>query len=169
MDDGSREPDQSTATPAQTVLTTQIIALALMMGIVFFGVVALFIGMNKQPGDPAIAIIAAVFALFATVAAMFVPSRVAAGRTAQQAIGNIQSAETRERARLAVIYQTRMIITFALLEGAALFNLIAYIIAVQWWSFAIACGLLVMMALSFPTRQRIDGWIRLQLELAEFE
>lgn len=176
MDDGSAEQNQSIGAPAQRVRTMQIIALALMMGVVFFGVVALFIGINKQPGDPFLAIFAAVFAGIMTVTAMFAPSLVARSQGMQDAIDKahpandaVESSQAREAAKLAAVYQTKMIITLALYEGAAFFNLVVYIDVVQWWSLAIAGGLLALMAISFPTRQRIDNWIQFQLEMRQFE
>ena len=52
-----------------------------------------------------------------------------------------------------------MIVGLALLEGAAFFNIIAYMIAGHIWSLGIVAGLVVIMLLSFPTRGRVAFWI----------
>ena len=46
----------------------------------------------------------------------------------------------------------------ALLDGAALFNLIAYIIDGQWFSLATAGFLLLLMGMMFPTVREFESW-----------
>jgi hypothetical protein len=57
----------------------------------------------------------------------------------------------------------------ALLEGSALFLLIAYIQSHAAWLWGIVAVLLAMMLALIPTRQRIVDWVACQLELIELE
>lgn len=71
--------------------------------------------------------------------------------------------------RLLMSFQTRLIVRAALLEGAAFFNLIAFMIERQTWSFGIAGALAAINLSTFPSRDSVLYWIRQQLELMELE
>lgn len=66
-------------------------------------------------------------------------------------------------------YQTQMIVSAALLEGAAFFNTIAYMIEQQWWSLATVGVVVVAMLQKFPTARSLEHWVRTQSELIEME
>jgi hypothetical protein len=57
------------------------------------------------------------------------------------------------------IFQTRLIIGFAMLEGAAFLQAIAYMVEGQLFSLAIGLALVLVMAMAFPTRSRLENWI----------
>jgi hypothetical protein len=67
-----------------------------------------------------------------------------------------------EQERDCYIYQMQLIIALAMLEGAAFLNLIACMIEHNWWSLAIAGGVVAIMAVQFPTRTRVEQWIETQ-------
>ena len=82
---------------------------------------------------------------------------------------NLQQAATRkpieelDKIDLYGVYQTRMIVGCAMLEDAALFNIIAFFMAGQLWTLGIVGLLLALMALMFPTIDKVDSWADEQL------
>src|SRR5262249_15847899 len=62
------------------------------------------------------------------------------------------------------LYQTRMLIRAAPVEGAAFLNLIAFLVEGQAFSLGIALGLLLVLILQFPTRDGVERWIETQRE-----
>ena len=155
-----------------TVRTSQIIAGALMAGVIMFGAVVVAMTWNKPPGDPVIPIIAVGLAIFAIVARYAVAAAMVSGSRTEIAkevrSGRLQES-TAVAGRLYGAYQTRLIVALALLEGAAFFNLIAYMLAARWWNLAAAGVLLLMMAAAFPTRTKLEQWVHDQLQLMEVE
>jgi hypothetical protein len=67
------------------------------------------------------------------------------------------------------VFNTRVIIRAALLEGGAFFCCIIYMSSQLWWTLATALGLLAVMAIFFPTRGRFDDWVREERELRAFD
>jgi len=133
---------------------SQVIAGALIMGVVTFGVVAFIIGKAEPPKLPMISIMAGGFALMATAMRFVVPMIVVNGANA----GLQQVDSTDLMNQLAGLYQTKTIIGFALLEGAAFFNLVAYITEKQFWSYGVVAFLLGVMAISFPSQGQFESW-----------
>ena len=60
---------------------------------------------------------------------------------------------------LLFLFQTRHIIGYAMLEGAAFYNLIAYMIERQQVNLAMVGLLLGAMFVKFPTYGRLEGWV----------
>jgi len=56
----------------------------------------------------------------------------------------------------------------AMLEGAAFFNLVVYIVTALAWPLVIAGILVMLMALSFPTPGGVDSWIERRFEELQF-
>ena len=56
-------------------------------------------------------------------------------------------------------YQTRLILRWAILEGAALFNLVAYLLDHQLISALVAAALVVTLLLKFSTPGSVRRWI----------
>ena len=71
--------------------------------------------------------------------------------------------------KLAMLALPRAIISAALLEGAALFLLIAYMIERSPWSLAVAGVLIAGLLLQIPTHGRLVRWVEDQLRLLEQE
>ena len=69
-----------------------------------------------------------------------------------------QSPGDEQRSLLAGLYQTKMIVGMAVLEGAAFFNLVAYITEKQFWSYGVVAFLLGVMAISFPSQGQFESW-----------
>lgn len=143
---------QGPNTPEQAVRVAQIITGALVMGVVLFaGIAVLVVGALDDPADGVIVSgMGAAFAVVAFAMHLVVPSMIA------------RQARTYDTMRLYGVYQQKTIIGLALLEGAAFFNIIALIIEHNWWSLAIAGGLVFWMLAMFPTRTRVDQWVETQ-------
>ena len=71
--------------------------------------------------------------------------------------------------RLLFAFQQKTIIEAAMVEGPAFFVLIAYLIVGQTWLLGLAAVLLVMLVVPFPTYERVEDWVKYQLELLELE
>lgn len=149
-------PDKDTA-----IRTMQIIAGALMLGVVAFGGVVGMLLAGRAADDSSAQIISYVAAgasLLALVVVASVPASLG------QSVDPDAPAEAKERARCGA-YQTRMIVRFAILEGVAMLNLVAALIEGQRFNLVIAGFMLLCMALLFPTRSRVESFIKGQSQL----
>jgi hypothetical protein len=138
------------------VLILRIITLSLVMGVVIFGLVVVFsMGAldpaNAVPAGPlTMSYLGAAFAAVAFVLHLVVPN-VIARQTINRGNGS-------EQTKLEA-FRTRTIVALALLEGAAFINLMALMMEHQWWSLAIAGGLVFWMLARFPSRTMIENWL----------
>ena len=148
-------PESTTVSDAR-LLPMQIIALALPAGVVLFALVAVVLlgSLRQPPAGPLVSLLGAGFAAMMMVAHFVLPNLLFRPR--------VPSGETLDVDSACNIYQTRLIVALALLEGAAFFNLVALVLEHQWWSLAIAGGLVLIMLGDFPTRTRIQHWIETQ-------
>lgn len=140
----------------QAVRVMQIIAAALVMGVLVFAGIVLALGsLNQPPRGNLVSLIGAGLAILCFVLHLLVPGAAARSR----------AAGVSENADVSVwceIYQTKLIMGLAMLEGAALANLVFCIVEHNWWSMAIAGVLVFWMLVQFPTRTRIEQWIETQ-------
>ena len=156
MDQFDTESSSGNEDLTPQVRTMQIIAAALMMGVVIFALIVVAQGSLNQPaGGNTVALMGAGFALL-----MFVMHLTVPGMMAKSAAGRVQGEN--DAGRWIGIYQTKLIIGMAMLEGAAFFNLIACMSEHNWWSLAVAGGLVLTMLIQFPTRSRVEQWIETQ-------
>ncbi len=134
--------DEHPALAAQ-VRVMQIIVAALAMGVVTFALLLLLV-VRPVPdeGEPLFVYVGLGLGLLATLAGVTVPRLCANQMPATVAT-----------------YQTTLIIGAALFEGAAFFNLIAYMIEGQVLSLVVAAILLLFMILLFPTVSRVHDWL----------
>ncbi len=144
------------ANPEQALRAMQIIAVALVLGVLVFGLMAVFaIGALDEPADGFIvSAVGAAFAAGAFVMHLIVPNLMTQPSR--------DDAANRDELAHYRIYMTRMIVGLAILEGAAFFNIIAAIIEHNWWSLAIAGTLVFWMLAMFPTRTRVKHWVEAQ-------
>lgn len=150
--------NEPTPTPDQRLLVMKVITVGLLGGVVAFAVTAAIIvwGFGREPFQEGqlISLIAAGFAVMMFVAHLVIPGVIAQSSRA--------SADAPNREALYGVYQIKLIVALALLEGAAFFNLVALIIEHHWWSLAIAGGLLLCMLSLYPTRTRVEHWVESQ-------
>lgn len=139
-----------------------ILAASLILGVLSAGVVLVPMDIFQQPPQgQMISLIMAGLAGVCFLASMIVPNIIS-----NSMLGKSSAVEDK---RYATVYQTQMIIRFALLEGPALANLIALSQEGNPWSLGIIIWLVLTMILFFPTPGRIDAWIKQKKEFANFE
>lgn len=141
---------------ALRVRTMQIIAAGLVIGVVFFAIIVVAIGgLNQPPVGNTLAMMGAGIA-----GLMFVAHLVVPGIVAKSAAGQSQGKIDTEQ--WAGIYQMKLIIGMAMLEGAAFINLVACMTEHNWWSMAVVGGLVLFMLIQFPNRSRVEQWMETQ-------
>lgn len=169
-------PEQYAAMEPDKVLRTmQIIAGALIAGVLSFGGFACFLVFGNapaaQPGGqpPAVAggaeiivYLAMAFAAGAVVMSFVVPNLISAAGVkgiAKMARDRTSTGSKELFGRLLGVAQTKMIVAMALVEGAAFFNLIAFIMTKSMVSPAVVGALLLIMAIHFPTKFKLARWL----------
>lgn len=169
-------PEQYAALEPDKVLQTmQIIAGALMAGVVMFSAVASFIvfGQPKvaQPGgllavpqinSDLLIYMALGCAILNTIMSFVVPNLISgAGMKgiAKMAQDGTSTGSKELFGRLLGVAQTKMIIALALIEGAAFFSLVMFLSTKSATLLAIVGALLLVMAIHFPTKIRLARWV----------
>ncbi len=167
------------------VRTPQIVVIGLVVGCGFFMGIA--ISMNMQQGglgaaqgdgNPLLPYIALAFAVSAVAArVMVVPVVVGPlrrkivqgtwpppnGRPQQPSLVAMAEADE-EAGKLAMLFLTKTIIAGAIIEGAAFFLLIAYLIEGSFMALGVAVAMVVLLASHFPTAGSLISWIERQKE-----
>jgi hypothetical protein len=151
----------------KSLLTMQIIAGALIQGVIIFLIVVVFLPVPPNRLAVLNSYIGLGFALLAMMMSLVVPNIIMAstkkalvkGRPIDlpQQFGEVSSLGF--LAPLAGLYQTKMIIAMALLEGAAFFNLVSYMMERQPFTLAVAGMLLLALVMNFPTRRGLEKWL----------
>jgi hypothetical protein len=161
------------------VRNVQIIVAALAIGMIIFAGIAVSQRLNQPPQQNEYM---AYFALGFTVVLLGVRRVVGSGAAARHrksiaegkgvdpGSGNygLPAAAT-DGDRLLLVFQQKTIVESALVEGPSFFVIIAFLIGGQWWLLGIAGVLLTMLLVPFPTYERIEDWVKYQLELMELE
>lgn len=147
----SPQPRPDDAVLTQTLTVCKIIAGSLVFGVLAFATVAVVLR-RGEPADPNqfVSLIGAGFAFISVIARQVIVGFLG-GQTVSQG--------PKDTAATLALYQTRMIVGLAILEGAAFFNIVSYLLEGHWWSLAVVAGLLAWMIASFPTRARLRHWI----------
>ena len=146
----------------QSLRVMQIIVAALVFGVIAFFAASLFIGPQRgvQPGStPLLTYIGVGFAVYSLPMWAFLP-----GMISRRARKSVLAGDAR---RLALNFQTRLIIGCALLEGMVFLNLVAYMIEGQQISLIVAGVLVLIMLTQFPTLDRLERWVESELVAVE--
>ena len=154
------------------LMTMRVIVAALVSGVVMFFVGVLVLRGDQAAGQPMIAYLAAGFAVMAFAASLFVPQVITgpvrqsiaadsapSGASVPEGVGDVL--------RLGALYQTRVIIAGALLDGAAFFNIIAYLLEGQMLTLLVTAALILALVSQFPTAARVENWVVNQREIIE--
>lgn len=151
-------PDTSNMpVPDAAVLTMQIITLALLGGVVAATGAFLVLRGGKPAENVLIPAVAASFLVVNLAMKFAFQAFVPAPKTSPKSPEFVQ-----DECRL---YQTRLIMGLGLIEGAVFFNLIAYLLEGYWWSLAVVGFGAAVMLLDFPTRAKVQEWLRRRAEL----
>lgn len=151
------------------VQTTRIIVLAMGLGVLAFGSVTLILGLPDLQAPLEMLTMLSVFAgILAAVMSLIAPRFVVAeacrkiaaetGPPSGDASAQPAGAQT-DAAKLAAAYQTKTIVAAAVLEGAAFFALVVYMVERHVASLAVAAVLLLGLLAHIPTTASVEGWI----------
>lgn len=144
----------------QQIKVIQIIAMALMMGVLSFGVVAFKLGQGKQPpATPIVSYVAAGMGVMMFVMHIVVPKIVT-----NQRMNGLEKHAGDVTSILVKTFQTKTIIGFALLEGAAFYGLVAYIVEGHEIAIGVSIFMLFCMSIEFPGTNRVNNWIESNAE-----
>jgi hypothetical protein len=150
----------------KAVVTMQIIATALIGGLVIAGAIVLLLALGRnqqaQPGLRVFSYITVVISVVNILLSIFVPNLFAnaAVKNAELASGKSGSARGDDIGKqILKIAQARMIVGLALLEGAAFLCLLAFYLTKSWMLMGVFLLLLVIMAAQFPMRDKLENWL----------
>ncbi len=150
--------------PRPQLLTMQIIAAALMIGVVVFLGIVLFLVYVQQggqgqmpPGDlPIVSLVAIAMFAINTPLALFLPNQLAKRALKQIAA---EGGKEIDIDKLLTVRQSTMLISLALLEGTAFCACTGFLLHADVGSLVVVgLNLLLMLAL-FPTRNRVRNWL----------
>lgn len=119
-----------------------------------FGATAFVISKADSAKPPLISYLAVGFAGLMSVMRFVVPNLVVNSTKSKYSAED----EQMKKGLLAQLYMTKTVIGMAFLEGAAFFNLTAYMLDGQVWSYAVVAFLLGLMAISFPSQGDFESW-----------
>lgn len=171
------------------VFTQQIIVGALVAGALGFLVVAAVLVAQGAfgIGDDdtltwAMNLTLALFLAAEIIARLIVPSMIVAQARRKIAAGEWELPQGPEQAgarsmiertgdagRLMAIHQMKTIVAAALVEGVTFFAIIVYMLTQSMFGLAVACIMIAVLALHFPTRNGVFNWIESQLSRVEEE
>lgn len=149
-------------TPEEAKMVVMILAASLMMGLV--AIAGMMTVMSPPDVKASPSILAHAGAGLALL--MFFVSQIVPNISAQQQLKEI---DLQDDMAMFGIYQTRMIIGLAMLEGAGMFNAILIMTEDSIQPLVVVALVLLTMASRFPTPGRIDNWIHTQRENQQFE
>jgi hypothetical protein len=155
----------SSSLPAR-VRIMQIIAGALLLGVLSFLAVVLFIRSqqaNAPPDIPIISLVGVAVLVSNIATALFVPPLVLQGGLRRLAGSRKPSrGGEADTSGLLVLRQTTLILVLALLEGAAFLGIIAYLLEGSAIGLGVAGVAVLVMLFHFPTEDRVRSWVRQQ-------
>jgi hypothetical protein len=162
----------------QRVRTAQIIAGALIMGLVSFGAIAVAIQIMQKPlpGQaqftrmPIISYVAFYLFVIQVPLSFFIPQIVTRTTVAKlvKTGDKVQASPSSNLSDLLwAIFQSSLIIGLAMLDGAGFFAGIAYLLEGLPGVLVILAAVVLMMLLRFPTSNRVQAWMVQQADLME--
>lgn len=163
--------------PDKVLRVMQIIAGALIAGVVMFGGVACILVFGRWLAVPGPALnlgnaiqldLGAVGAALLVVMSFVVPKLISAAGVksiARLAQDGTATGPKELFGRLLAVAQAKMIIAMALVEAAAFFNLFVFINTKLLIPLAVVGALLLVMAIHFPTKLKLARWLEDQQRL----
>jgi hypothetical protein len=159
--------DQTFAGAAESVRGMQIIAAAMMTGVLSFMFVVLVatqgnvFGFNKPP---VLTRIGAGLGAFLILNHFVVPEIVSSVQLQRiTASGLLQLDDESQYQQVTGIYRIRLIIALAMLEGAAFLNLVVLMVEKNGLSLGVVVLLLGLMLVRFPTQHKVSSWVSYKL------
>jgi len=158
--------------------TARIIFFGLFSGVVTF-LAVVYLVLSSQPmleGEPLVTYIATGVGMLSVVLALVVPRMLGDGirnklvRGEEYQWPNPQWAppeDVGEVGPLMAHAMLRMIVSVAILEGAAFFNIVAFVLERQTLSLIVTALLLFVMLLKFPKRSWLENWLHDEMRIIE--
>jgi hypothetical protein len=161
----------------QRLRVMQIVASALVLGVLTFLAVALYVvlihnegrGTGVPPEVPMMSLLSGGFLAVMIVLSFIVPNVVTGSNLRGIAAGTWgprpgMPVPADDAGKLLVVYQTTRLIGWSMLEGACFFALVAYLVEGQLYALAFVAVGLALLLLRFPTESRARGWLQSQTE-----
>ena len=169
--------------PQARLRVLQVIAGALLLGVVTFLVIDLIIVFTQTKGAgiapagdlPMISVVAVVLLAVDAPLAFLVPGfqtraavrQIAAG-TWRPAPAACAEAFRTDSSKLLAVRQATLVVGLALLEGAAFFGCIAFLLEARPFALGVVLVAVLLMLVKFPTEGRVRAWLERQADrLAE--
>ena len=143
-------PEQDHNSREEALRAAQIIAIALILGVlVFVGISLVLVHVSNLGGqglNGVLIVLAGMFAAISLAASAIIPKF---------------GSKPRDHSENAVAqaFVGQHLLQKAPLEGAAFFNVIAYIVENSFWSLVVVAFLVAAMITTFPTRTKLDHFI----------
>lgn len=160
----------------------QVIVSALVAGALSFLIITVFMASKTGPaseaktteGSPLIFYVGLAATVLAIMARLVVPNAIeAAGRRALAAEPLPHPGTPADRSnldgRLMALYQRRLIVAAALIEGPTFLLSTAYMLEHSQAALIVAMVMIALIAIHFPTQSRVSNWLAHQRWLVEEE
>ncbi|MBI1349348.1 hypothetical protein GC163_24030 [bacterium] len=147
-------PQIQSTDPMTVVRIAQIITVALVLGASTFGTIGLLLAPDHNPNMEFLAYIGLAGALFMVMARIVIVKVIAANMARK-----VLAESDIPGGGLASVFLTKVILGGALLEGAAFFNFVCYIITGSNLCLAVGFTLVAMIAIAFPLRGHFVDWV----------
>jgi hypothetical protein len=170
------DPDRD-LTPGR-LRVMQILAAALILGVVIFLGIVLFLvqvqnggrGLAPPQDVPIISLVLVVFFVVQAPLSFLLPAFIVRSQLRQIAVGSwaLQGRVPNpalfatDGGKLLAGFQSSLIIGLALLEGAAFFGCVAYLLEAQSFALAIVVVAILLMLVRFPTAGGVRSWLERQ-------
>jgi hypothetical protein len=160
-------------TPESALRTLRILTVSMAIGPLLLAAIAYATRRGAPPPRPPIPdLIVTILVVTWVGAAMVLPGVIASNQARAVTDRRPESREPKgealeaSRNALAGVYLVRGIIRSALLEGASFFLMVSYLIGGPAWELILGVVLAGGVAVGFPTRGGIEGWIEARLDEA---
>jgi hypothetical protein len=165
--------------PAAKLRTMQIIAAALLMGVLVFLFVVLYMVLVQNQGQPLgppqdlplVSLIAAVILVLNAPLVFVMPQILTQSSVKQIAAGTWKPPQGVSGAgfdtdtdKLLAVKQRTMLISLALIEGAAFCALIGFLLEGQYLALGVVGLAVILMLALFPSEGRVRAWLDQQLQ-----
>jgi hypothetical protein len=176
---GSRMAMQDDPLPAAKLRTMQILAAALLMGVMIFLFVVLYMVLVQNQGQPLgppqdlpiVSLIAAVILVLNAPLVFVMPQILTQSSVKQIAAGTWKAPQgvsgasfNTDADKLLAVKQRTLLISLALIEGAAFCALIGFLLEGQYLALGVVGLAVVLMLALFPTEGRVRSWLDQQLQ-----
>jgi hypothetical protein len=151
-------------TLVKQVRAMQIIWFALLVGVATFAVVTVVIHSKKPDDDRFLSTFLVIIAATNAMLSFIVPG-IMGNVAIKQVAAELKNADEEVAyPRLAILYQTSLIVALAMLEAGAFCAITGYLLEGVWWTLLVAGILAFIMLLHFPSVGRVEAWCRTQYE-----